>query len=571
MLPLRRVSILSLLILATPWTLAAQTKDLRAVPINDADRASFEKSRKIALLVGVAEYPNYSQIGKLQYPPADVAAIGDLLRAQGYTVIRMTDGQATREAVRGALRNIGEVFDKQDGTLVFYFSGHGWAVEGRNILATYDAGAANMAGSGLPLDEVLQAMSATGAKRHVAWIDACRNEPGKSVGATRTFASLNRAEGTRVLFSTRSGKVSFESSDLKQGVFTHFLVRALKGEAVRGDGLLTFRDVADFVTQNVEEWTLGRGDLQIPYEAGEATGDFLIGRGVRIEREVPVSPAPAPAPAAAVVTPASNQPQPGDVRVNPKDGLRYAWIPPGTFRMGCSEGDSECYDNEKPARDVTLTKGFWMGQTEVTVDAYKRFASATGSGMPDEPVFRDRKLNLGWANGSMPMVMVEWNNAKSYCEWAGGRLPTEAEWERAARAGSADSRYAAADQAGWFGDNSGKGRLDALKLWNENPKDYGAKSAANENRFHPVGLKAPNAFSLYDMLGNVLEWTGDWYGENYYQSGERRNPQGPPYGDKRIVRGGSWSSVSRFLRVSYRYRFEPSFRNGSVGFRCGWE
>ncbi len=77
----------------------------------------------------------------------------------------MTDGQATREAVRGALRNIGEVFDKRDGTLVFYFSGHGWAVEGRNILATYDAGAANMAGSGLPLDEVLQAMAATGSLR----------------------------------------------------------------------------------------------------------------------------------------------------------------------------------------------------------------------------------------------------------------------------------------------------------------------------------------------------------------------------------------------------------------------
>ncbi len=144
----------------------------------------------------------------------------------------------------------------------------------------------------------------------------------------------------------------------------------------------------------------------------------------------------------------NNQPQPGDVRVNPKDGLRYAWIPPGKFRMGCSEGGGECFDNEKPARDVTLTKGFWMGQTEVTVEAYKKFASATGSGMPEEA-----KLNTGWTNGSMPIVNVDWNGAKNYCERAGGHLPSEAEWEYAASAGSTGSHYAPVDEAGWYDKN----------------------------------------------------------------------------------------------------------------------
>ncbi len=95
--------------------------------------------------------------------------------------------------------------------------------------------------------------------------------------------------------------------------------------------------------------------------------------------------------------------------------------------------------------------------------------------------------------------------------------------------------------------------------------------ATNGNTFHPVGLKAPNAFALYDMLGNVWEWTGDWFGERYYQSGERRNPQGPPNGDKRVLRGGSWNVYSRLLRATLRYRLVPSDRSVYIGFRCFWE
>ncbi len=263
--------------------------------------------------------------------------------------------------------------------------------------------------------------------------------------------------------------------------------------------------------------------------------------------------------------------KPGDVRVNPKDGLRCAWIPPGKFRMGCSDRDSECFDDEKPARDVTLTKGFWMGQTEVTVEAYKQFASATGGEMPAEPVLENRKLNPGWGNDAMPMVSVVWSDAKNYCQWARGRLPTEAEWEYAARAGSATARHAPADQVGWFGDNAGKQRLDALRLWTENFEGYRAKSAANENRFHPVGLKMANAFALYDTLGNIWEWTADWYGKDYYRAGELRNPQGPSYGELQVLRGGSWFNYSSGLRVISRGRTEPTFRNVYTGFRCVWK
>jgi formylglycine-generating enzyme required for sulfatase activity len=109
----------------------------------------------------------------------------------------------------------------------------------------------------------------------------------------------------------------------------------------------------------------------------------------------------------------------GTVKENPKEGLRYVWIPPGTFMMGCSPGDGECDADEKPTHRVTITKGFWMRQTEVTVAPYRRFAGDTGAQMPAAPNF-----NAGWDIQDMPIVNVSWDDATAFCGWAGGRLPT---------------------------------------------------------------------------------------------------------------------------------------------------
>jgi formylglycine-generating enzyme required for sulfatase activity len=234
-------------------------------------------------------------------------------------------------------------------------------------------------------------------------------------------------------------------------------------------------------------------------------------------------------------------PPAGTVRENPRDGLKYVWIPPGTFMMGCSPTDSECDIDEKPSHQVTISRGFWIGQTPVTVGAYKRFAAAMGRQMPPSPNF-----NNGWASESMPIVNVTWDDAQAYCGGMGGRLPTEAEWEYAARGGTTEARYGDLEEIAWYSSNGG-------------------------GQTHDVAQKRANGFGLYDMLGNVWEWVSDWYDQNYYQNSPAQDPSGPTNGLLRVLRGGSWNDNPRIVRESYRNRFNPGGRGNNGGFRCGGE
>ena len=194
--------------------------------------------------------------------------------------------------------------------------------------------------------------------------------------------------------------------------------------------------------------------------------------------------------------------------------------------MGCSASDTECAPQEKPAHEVTIARGFWLGRTPVTQQAYQR---VTG---------QNRSFFKG---ANRPVEMVNWSEAKAYCAAVGGRLPTEAEWEYAARAGSIGVRYGNLDEIAWHYGNSGL-------------------------RTHEVGQKLANAFGLYDMLGNVFQWVADWYWN--YPSSEQSDPSGPESGQLRILRGGSWDNHSKSVRASYRGTSAPSDRGYNFGFRC---
>ncbi len=223
-----------------------------------------------------------------------------------------------------------------------------------------------------------------------------------------------------------------------------------------------------------------------------------------------------------------------------KDGLQYVYIPPGTFTMGCSPGDRACETNEKPPHRVAISKGFWMGQTEVTAGAYKRFAAAARRQMPQAPDY-----NAGWRNDNQPIMSVMWDDANAYCTWAGGRLPTEAEWEHAARGGSVKAHYGNLDDVAWSLNNSGY-------------------------QTHEVAERRANGFGLFDVLGNVSEWVNDWYDENYYQNSPRQDPSGPPSGQMRVFRGGSWYDFPGHVRVSHRAASFPGNRWHDYvhGLRC---
>jgi formylglycine-generating enzyme required for sulfatase activity len=235
------------------------------------------------------------------------------------------------------------------------------------------------------------------------------------------------------------------------------------------------------------------------------------------------------------------------------------YIPGGEFVMG---NEDRAY-NEIPVHTVYLDS-FWMYQTEVTNDKYASFLNDQGNQSVEGKTWLDVEtkdahiLRSGgtWipvnGYGDHPVSNVSWYGAKAYCSWAGRRLPTEAEWEKAARGGLVGKKYP------WG---------DAAPVCTSGAK-YGAQYAPCEDDSVPVKSFAPNGYGLYDIAGNVWEWVLDWYGGSYYSETSANNPQGPLSGDFRIVRGGGWVNSDITLRVTYHYLYDPIGWDISIGFRC---
>ncbi len=242
---------------------------------------SGEKHTNIAFLVGIGEYDrDLTGLPPLKYPAHDVMELAGILKREGYTVAFLQDSDATASRIRTRFRDLAKQLDKGEGTFIFYFSGHGFQSGKENYLATYGTTIANLASQGLPLSEVTTLLSDTGAKRRIAFVDACRNDPdAKSAGPTRSFGDLQDSEGMRILYSTAPGTVSYEDENLQHGVFSYFLMEGLKGKAANSlDGLITFDDLDAYVSREMRIYAIETGRIQKPYQLGEHNGDFFIAK-----------------------------------------------------------------------------------------------------------------------------------------------------------------------------------------------------------------------------------------------------------------------------------------------------
>jgi formylglycine-generating enzyme required for sulfatase activity len=232
--------------------------------------------------------------------------------------------------------------------------------------------------------------------------------------------------------------------------------------------------------------------------------------------------------------------KPGRVHVDPRTGIAFIVIPAGEFDMGSKRDESE-----KPIHRVHISKPFLLGKYPVTNQEYERFLKeAKRKTLPK--YWNDKNFN----QPQQPVVGVSWHDAQAFCKWAGCRLPTEAEWEYACRAGS-QKNYC-------FGD--AESELEQY-AWYYNCKNIGGKSQA-------VGQKKPNQWGLYDMHGNVWEWCNDWFGR--YPERPVADPTGPKKGQSRVLRGGSWGFIPDYLRSASRSSGMPVSRLNVIGFRCVW-
>jgi formylglycine-generating enzyme required for sulfatase activity len=220
--------------------------------------------------------------------------------------------------------------------------------------------------------------------------------------------------------------------------------------------------------------------------------------------------------------------------------IEMVLIPPGTFQMGCSASNANgCSDWEHPVHTVTLTNAFYIGRYEVTQAQWQ-------ARMGSNPSY--------FSGTNRPVERVSWNTIQGFLAQTGMRLPTEAEWEYAYRAGTTTAFHAMTGYPQGTNDDNLVGNI----AW------YNANS---NGQTRPVGGKLPNGYGLHDMAGNVWEWVNDWFGDTYYSSSPQNNPTGPASGALRVVRGGSWYDTTYDLRASNRSDNAPGFAGYGIGFR----
>ncbi len=261
--------------------------------------------------------------------------------------------------------------------------------------------------------------------------------------------------------------------------------------------------------------------------------------------------------AAAEPAPTAAGPQAAPEVMHGKDGAPMVVIPAGSFTMGSNEG----LPAERPEHVVTLS-AYAIDRYEVSMRLYRKFLQEAQRDAP--PTWDDEAAETV---GDRPVVGVSWADASAYCTWAGKRLPTEAEWEKGAR-GTDGRRYPWGPMQP-FVDIANYNR----GVWVSEAVTLVSVAGGVEGMSVRHGLKegGRSPYGLHHMAGNAAEWVADWYDREYYAKSPDKNPAGPAKGEKRVIRGGSWSDLPVALRASARVSAEPDFQDRTIGFRCAMD
>lgn len=521
-----------------------------------------------ALLIGINRYERVTQ---LNYAANDAKGMRDLLvNTLGFPKEKITliiDAQATRDGIRRAFSELTRKVGPNDRVLVFY-AGHGETEKLPNggetgYLVPVDGDRSDVYYSCLSMEEIKQLASRVAAKHMLFLIDACygglaaiqvRSLDHKTQGY---FRKITAQPARQILTAGGAGEPAIERAEWGHSAFTYELLQGL-GKALADldeDGLITGQELATYIQSRVARRTENQ---QHPvfraFTADE--GEFVF--------VLPKNPAPALSESVTVsedpVLPLSTESQPEKTLTTPgalkKTSVPAGMtrIPGGTIQMGSMEGDKD----ERPVHAVVIAE-FWMDSHEVTNEEFARFLKITG--YPVQGVWYELYKP---GREQYPVVNVTWYDAMAYARWAGKRLPTEAEWEYAARGGQKEWLYP-------WGSEINKKIANFDNLRSSVGQSYPFESKQDALKYlHPVGEYPPNGYSLYDMAGNVSEWCADWYDKNYYRLSPPQNPQGPVAGQGNVIRGGSWFDTAKYLRVSNRESAKPSTQRPHIGFRCAW-
>lgn len=500
-------------------------------------------AKRVALVVGNGAYSD----APLRNTINDADDMNSALRSLGFSVTLLKN--ANRESMMRAIDDFGRNLRGSEIGL-FYFAGHGAEVRGRNYLFPIKAKVNNEADVRYRTVEagyVLAEMEAAGPQASIVILDACRNNPftrGFRSG-TRGLAMMDAPTGSLIAFATSPGNIAADGNR-RNGLYTEHLLKHLTTPG------LSLRDVMLKTRIGVAQAT---GRKQIPWESTSLMSQiYLAGQTPATQTQVSMAPVPGAKPVTESVSPPS--PRQGDTWTEPTTGMEFVWVPGGCFQMGTNNGPSD----EKPLHEVCVD-GFWMGKYEVTNAQYRRYKA--------DHFNKGRYLGISLNGDRQPVVYVSWSAAKTYADWLSSkgngsfRLPTEAEWEYAARAGTATKRY-------W-----GDGDEEACRY--ANTADQTAKKKwADWMAFDctdgyavsaPVGSFRPNRFGLYDMMGNVWEWCHDRYDKSAYSKHFRNNPVSTDGSSHRVLRGGCWHDGPGAVRSANRSKNEPDYTYYFAGFR----